>query len=446
MTNDTLPQLAQHLREDDAALQAYLDELEVRFNLVEPRLHAFVPEDGRFERLRREAMALAAQYPDPSQRPPLYGVPVGVKDIIHVYGFMTRAGTNVPSELFQGEESAAVTALKLAGALILGKTVTTEFAYFAPGPTRHPLSDELREDHTPGGSSSGSAAAVAAGLCPVALGTQTIGSINRPAAFCGVVGFKPTYGRTSAAGVIPLSPAADTVGFFVPRAADVSLIAAAIVVDWQSATATAARPVLGVPVGPYLERAPAAMLDHFRATCDRLKAAGFTVLEVSALADFDAIYTRHNQLVAAEAAAVHQQWFATYGERYHPKTAELIRRGQQVSPTDYETAMASRALVRDELTALMDAHGIDLWLSPAALGPAPRGLESTGDPVMNLPWTHAGLPTVSLPSGFDGQGLPLGLQLAGRFGDDEVLVESAVVLESALAVFNHCDKMTADGL
>ena len=168
---------------------------------------------GRFDRLRREASDLLRRYPDPMARPPLFGALVGVKDIFHVDGFVTRAGSELPPELFAGPEASCVTALRAAGALILGKTVTTQFAYFAPGPTRHPLSTTLGETRTPGGSSSGSAAAVAAGFAPLALGTQTIGSIIRPAAFCGVVGFKPSFGRVATDGVIPLSPSADTVGW-----------------------------------------------------------------------------------------------------------------------------------------------------------------------------------------------------------------------------------------
>ena len=155
-------------------LLARIDELEERFNEREPVVRAFVPEEGRFARLRREAGALLERYSEPGTRPPLFGVLVGVKDIFRVDGFLTRAGSKLPPHLFQGREAESVTALKNAGALVLGKTVTTEFAYFAPGPTRNPHNPE----HTPGGSSSGSAAAVSAGFCSLALGTQTIGSIT----------------------------------------------------------------------------------------------------------------------------------------------------------------------------------------------------------------------------------------------------------------------------
>lgn len=404
-----LTSLVAHFQVNDRALLDYIDLLEDHFDRLEPSLHAFLPEDGRFARLRREAVDLATRFPEPARRPPLYGVPVGVKDIFHVQGFITRAGSTLPPDLLQGDESATVAALKAAGALILGKTVTTEFAYFAPGPTRHPLSDTLGQDHTPGGSSSGSAAAVAAGLCPLALGTQTIGSIVRPAAFCGVVGFKPSYGRIPTVGVLPLAPSADTVGFFVPQAVDIAPVAAVLLDGWWAPERPLSLPVLGIPSGPYLERAPAATRMHLVGVAEHLRSAGYGVHDVPALPDFETIALRHNQLVAAE----------------------LIERGRRVSNVDYEAALTSRMATRTALERRMGQAGVDMWLSPAALGPAPLGLDSTGDPIMNLPWTHAGLPVVSLPAG-ERDGLPVGIQLAGRFGADEALIEWATALGHGL--------------
>jgi Asp-tRNA(Asn)/Glu-tRNA(Gln) amidotransferase A subunit family amidase len=355
---------------------------------------------------------------------------VGVKDIFHVDGFVTRAGSEVPAELLQGTEAESVRRLKAAGALIMGKTVTTEFAYFAPGPTRNPHNLA----HTPGGSSSGSAAAVAVGLCPLALGTQTVGSVTRPAAFCGVVGYKPSYERISRAGVIPLSPSVDHIGVFARAVAEAALAAAALVKRWNTAAAASqpTRARLGVPAGDYLQHSSAKGRAHFRATCDRLAAAGFEIRSVVAMPDFDAIYARHNLLVAAETAQVHAQWFAQYGESYQPKTADLIQRGQTVSRADLAAALDGREQLRAELTELMEANQIDVWISPSAPGVAPQGLDSTGDPVMNLPWTHSGLPTIGLPSGVAAGGLPFGLQLAVRFGADEMLFAWAAEIEKAL--------------
>ncbi len=427
MMTQSLVALAGSLRTGDLELARYLDELEAHVEAREPTVLALVPEEGRFARLRREAQALLDGYPDPATRPPLFGIPVGVKDIFQVEGFVTRAGSRVPPDRLQGPEAESVTRLKEAGALILGKTVTTEFAYFGPGPTRNPHNP----DHTPGGSSSGSAAAVGAGTCPLALGTQTIGSIIRPAAFCGAVGYKPSYERISRAGVIPLSPSLDHVGFFTTYATGAELAAAVLVHDWRP-TRPDHQPVLGVPEGPYLERASAEGLAHFRAACERLAEAGYQVKSVQAMPDFKEVFERHNRIVAAEAARVHADWFVEFRELYHPKTVKLIERGQPVTEESLAEALRGREKLRGELAALMDEHGLDLWLSPAAPGPAPRGLDSTGDPVMNLPWTHSGLPTVGLPAGTNADGLPLGLQVAGRWHGDELLLVWAVGLERAL--------------
>lgn len=419
--------LVEGLRADTVPLPAYLDQLEAHFAAREPEVRAFLPEEDRFGRLRREAEALLDAYPQPGNRPALFGVPVGVKDIFHVEGFATRAGSDLPPEILQGEEAAAVTALKAAGALILGKTVTTEFAYFAPGPTRNPRQPE----HTPGGSSSGSAAAVAAGLCPLALGTQTIGSIVRPAAFCGTVGFKPSYGRISRAGVIPLAPSVDHVGFFVPAAGDITLVAEILCQRWE-ATATVDRPVLGIPEGPYLDHASEEGRSYFHMACEQLRDAGFTINTVPVMADFEAIEARHNRLVAAEAAEVHSEWFRQFGARYHEKTAELIERGQQVTADQLAADRDGREQLRSELEWTMTEQNVDLWLAPAAVGAAPAGLESTGDPVMNLPWTHAGLPTAVLPIGYGQKGLPLGIQLVARWYQDESLALWAQQIEPHL--------------
>ena len=191
---EILPDLAAALRSGALPLADYLTEIEARVAAREPAVLALMAEPARWERLRAAAAELQARYPDPARRPPLYGVLVGVKDIFHVAGLPTTGGSRLPPQVLAGPEAESVARLTAAGALILGKTVSTEFAYFGPGPTRNPRSP-AGTPHTPGGSSSGSAAAVAAGLVPLALGTQTIGSIVRPASFCGVVGFKPTYER-----------------------------------------------------------------------------------------------------------------------------------------------------------------------------------------------------------------------------------------------------------
>src|SRR6185436_1753512 len=238
------------------ALEAFRRAFEER----EPEVLSFLPEEGRWDRLAAAARALVERWPHPAHRPPLFGLPVGVKDIFHVDGFATHAGSAVPSEELAGPQSAAVSRLLAAGAVVLGKTVTTEFAYFAPGPTRNPAAP----GRTPGGSSSGSAAAVAAGLAPVALGSQTIGSICRPAGYCGIVGFKPGYERVPREGVVPLSPSLYHVGWLAADVEIATRVAAVLCDDWRGAITVSARPVLGVPEGPYLERASAEGLANFR--------------------------------------------------------------------------------------------------------------------------------------------------------------------------------------
>lgn len=425
-TTASLPGLAAALRSATVPVHGYLAEVEAVFAAREPDVLAFVPEDGRFARLRAEADALLTRWPDPATRPALFGVPVGVKDIFHVDGFVTRAGTQVPAEVLQGAEGPVVAALRQAGALILGKTVTTEFAYFGPGPTRNPHNP----GHTPGGSSSGSAAAVGAGLAPLTVGTQTVGSIIRPAAFCGVVGYKPSYEALSREGVIPLAPSADHVGLFAADVAGVAYAAQALgVFERERERPT---PVLAVPEGAYLARASHAARENLDAVRVRLTAAGITVIDVEVFADFDRLADLHNDLVAAEAAEVHAEWYGRYGHLYHPKTAALIEHGRTVSAERLQMGRESRRQVRAMLAQQMDVMGVDAWLAPSAVGAAPAGLDSTGDPVMNLPWTHAGLPVVGLPSSKTATGLPLGVQLAGRLGEDDGVLGVALAVEQAL--------------
>jgi Asp-tRNA(Asn)/Glu-tRNA(Gln) amidotransferase A subunit family amidase len=405
-----------------------LKRLEAQFEATNAQIHAFLPEEGRFERLRQEVAALESRYPEPALRPPLYGVPVGVKDIFHVDGLPTYAGSRMPPRLLAGPEAECVTQLKEAGALVLGKTVTTEFAYFAPGPTRNPHNHE----HTPGGSSSGSAAAVAAGLCPLALGTQTIGSVLRPASFCGVLGFKPTSGRISRAGVIPLSPSLDHIGFFAQDVALAAVVAHILCRDWDNQKLQTDPPILGVPLGSYLQRASPEALDHFEVTQAKLKQAGFEIRPVETMPNFEQIVEQHVGLVAGEAAMIHQEWFILHTNLYHPKTAALIRRGQEISTEQLTRYRAGREEFRADLETLMTRHNISAWISPSALGTAPPSLDSTGDPIMNLPWTYAGLPAINLPAGFLKNRLPLGLQLVAGWGQDEKLLAWAHQIAPAI--------------
>ena len=415
------------LRSGQQDLQEHIVAVCERIEQIEGRLQALESEGGRLERLLRQAAALQEQFSDPGSRPPLYGVLVGVKDIFHVDGLVTRGGTALPNELFAGEEAASVAALRRAGALFLGKTVTTEFAYMEPGPTCNPHN----LGHTPGGSSSGSAAAVAAGYCLTALGSQTVGSVIRPAAFCGIVGLKPSYDRIETQGILYFSRSVDTVGVYTQDVAGMGQVAGVVCAEWRAGVEVD-RPVLGVVEGPYLQQASEQALAAFERQLGQLQEAGFALQRVRILEDIEDINERHQQLTAAEFAQVHAAWFDEYEALYRPRTAALIRHGREVSGAVVEKGRAGRAALRQQLAEQMTTHGVDMWVCPSATGTAPAGLNYTGDPCMNLPWTHAGLPALNVPAGRAANGLPLGLQCCAAAGQDEELLAWGGMLEEVL--------------
>jgi Asp-tRNA(Asn)/Glu-tRNA(Gln) amidotransferase A subunit family amidase len=415
----SLSQSINDLRNGLVDPEEYLNKVCDRIDAVDPVIHALLSEPGRRERLVREARELKSKYPIPDERPALYGIPVGVKDIFRVDGFPTKAGSNLPETNFQGKESAVVTVLKRAGALILGKTVTTEFAYFEPGPTCNPC----LPTHTPGGSSSGSAAAVACGFVPFALGTQTIGSITRPASFCGVFGYKPSIHRIATDGVIPFSGSADHVGFFTQDLPGIETAAAILCKQWKTVTDMPARiPVIGIPSGDYLNQANDEVLQFFEVKIKQLENAGCRIINVDAFGDIRKINTHHRNMIAAEFAEVHKLWFEKYKDLYRNSTRELILEGRTVSQEAVIGAKLGMQSLREKIEGLKVQYKIDLWLSPSSCTAALPGLTSTGSPLMNLPWTYMGVPTISVPSGTALSKLPLGLQFAGSFMEDELLL------------------------
>jgi Asp-tRNA(Asn)/Glu-tRNA(Gln) amidotransferase A subunit family amidase len=410
------------------SLSLFLEQMCNRIDTFDPHVHALLAETNRLERLRGDAAALRSRAPGRKHYPPLYGALVGVKDVFHVDGFVTRAGSQVPPELFAGPEADCVRRLREAGALIAGKTVTTEFAYFEPGQTRNPHN----VGHTPGGSSSGSAAAVAAGMCNLALGTQTIGSVIRPAAYCGIVGFKPSLHRIPTAGLVYFSRTIDQVGLFTQDLPGMDSAASVLCDNWQPADESDGLPVLGVPDGPYLAQAEAEAAQIFEEFVLMLQVAGVVVKRVAALEDIADLNTLHRRMIFGEFAREHADWFAAHSGRYRPRTAEAIRTGQSVSNTELDDLRGRCLERRAALAEQMDAEGIDLWVTPAATGPAPEGLQSTGDPNMSLPWTHAGMPALTLPAGRARNGLPLGMQLVARFGADEQLMAWAAHVQERM--------------
>jgi Asp-tRNA(Asn)/Glu-tRNA(Gln) amidotransferase A subunit family amidase len=419
---------ARDLGSGNLDLKHYINELCDRLEVIDQKVEAFLPEKDRRKRLLEEADLLLKTYPGTAKRPSLFGVPIGVKDVYHADGFPTCAGSKLDPQVLTGSEADCVRLLRQAGALVLGKTVTTEFAYFDPGPTRNPHN----LNHTPGGSSSGSAAAVAAGLSPLTLGTQTIGSVNRPAAFCGVIGFKPSYNRIPTAGLLYFSRSADHVGCFTQDVEGMILAASVLCHNWHEIKVKY-RPVLGIPKGNYLEQAEPEALELFYRQIEDLKNAGYEIRELLALDDIETIAVWHRKLISAEMAIEHQELYSRCADLYRPKTVEIIKEGEAVAKADLLEARRLQKVLRDKLENQMREAGIDLWVTPAATGPAPEGIGATGNPAMNMPWTNSGLPSVSVPAGKAGNGLPVGLQLVAPFMGDELLLSWAA---GVAAVFN----------
>ncbi|MER7862604.1 amidase [Amycolatopsis japonica] len=349
------------------------------------------------------------------------GVPLGVKDIIDLAGVPTRCGSTLRAEAVPATADAAiVTAWRAAGMAPLGKTVTTEFAFFAPGPTRNPAA----LGHTPGGSSSGSAAAVASGQVPLALGSQTAGSVTRPASYCGVASLVMSHGRYPVTGVTGLSPSLDSHGVFAATAADLALA-------WSALTGDPAResrpPRILVWSADALDVVEAPMRHALTQAAKRLQDAGATVEPFREEQLMVELTAAHPVVMAYEAARERAAELAV-AERLSAPLAQLLRAGAATSVDEYETA---RATIADGAVRLADAF--DVVLGPAAPGAAPHGLQATGNPVLSRGWQALGLPVVTIPGFTDPAGLPLGLQLVGRHGGDDELLGHACWAERVLA-------------
>lgn len=410
-----------------------------RVDALEPALEAWVAVDraGAVE----QAAALDAEARTGRLRGPLHGVPVGIKDIFHVAGLKTTAGARGFADVVPAEDAAAVARLRAAGAVVLGKCQTTEFAFRDPAPTRNPWHPE----RTPGGSSAGSAAAVAARMVPVALGSQTIGSTLRPAAYCGLVGLKPTYGRVSRRGVLPLAWSLDHVGILARSVADAAVVLAVLAgydpADPGSAAVGAPAlagvlagppadpPRLALVEGPFLERAVPEMQARLGAVGERLRARGATVVPVSLPPLVDDLLAAVTVVVRAEAAAFHADLHRRHAEAYRPGIRAAVEVGQCVPAALYVLAQRLRRQAREELGQLLAAF--DGLLLPAASGPAP-GRATTGDPTFNAPWSGIGVPQIALPAGLASEGLPLGIQLVGAPFAEARLLHAACWVEAVL--------------
>lgn len=369
----------------------------------------------------------------------LHGVPVGVKDILDTRDFPTEDGTALHAGRRPVEDATAVARLRAAGAVIMGKTVTTELAMYSPGKTRNPH-DPSR---TPGGSSSGSAAAVASYMAPLGIGTQTNGSVIRPAAYCGVVGFKPSHGQISRHRILQLSRPLDQIGVLARSVEDAALLADALIgYDEQDPdTRPGAAPALlatareAPPLDPQIAFVRTPVWDQaeestHEAFAELVEHLGEAVEEVSLPQQFDQAVALHRTIMEADLARSFEQEYTRGKDRLSAVLKEMIERGQKVLAVDYNEAL-SRI---DALNTLLNAifHKYDAILTPATTGEAPIGLEATGSPVFCTLWTLCGVPAVSLPLMTGPAGLPLGVQLVGAKGDDARLLRSARWLTQAV--------------
>ncbi len=370
---------------------------------------------------------------------PLHGVPVGVKDILDTKDMPTENGTVLHAGRQPTRDATVVRLLREAGAVILGKTVTTELAVYFPGKTRNPHDPE----RTPGGSSSGSAAAVAACMVPLAIGTQTNGSVIRPAAYCGVYGYKPTHGLISRHGILAQSRPLDQVGVFARSVGDAALLAGELVVSDESDPDTEPRsraPLAEAaaedpPVPPRLAFVKTPMWDQaepetHRAFGELVEHLGPAAGEVELPPVFQKAVDWHRTIHEADLARSFEREYARGRDKLSPGLREMIERGQQTRAVDYNRALGQIAVVNQELDGLFEEY--DAVLTPATAGEAPRGLESTGSPIFCTIWTFCGMPAVTLPILQGPHGMPLGAQLVGRRGDDARLLRTARWLDRSI--------------
>ena len=422
----TAGELAVALRRRELGARELLEQVLQCIDRHERKIQAWVSLD--IEGARAQAEELDREAAAGRFRGPLHGIPVGVKDIFHVAGMVTTTGAAPFAHQRADRDAAAVAALREAGAIILGKTVTTEFAFLDPAATRNPWNLE----HTPGGSSSGSAAAVAAGMVPLALGSQTVGSTLRPAAYCGIVGLKPTFGRIDREGMLPLAPSLDHVGILAASVEDAALAYGVVAREPlpQLELWSLEPPRLGL-LRRYTEQgATAAMRAHLEEVSTRLAQAGARLIDIDLPCDPETVHRHNEVLLLPEVAAVHAERYASHADELGPILRAKIEQGMGYRAVDYLAARRFREdLQRQLVAALTDVDALLLPVAPAA---APRGLDSTGDPLFCIPASLCGLPALALPSGLDAHGLPLAVQLVAAPGAEARLLAVGRFCERAL--------------
>lgn len=418
--------------------QQLLDQTLAQIDRLESRIHAWVSVDR--DGARRQAETAARELSAGQDRGPLHGIPIAVKDIFDVAGWPTAAGSKGMRGDKARQDATVVGRLRQAGVVIVGKTVTTAYASFDPPPTRNPWNIE----RTPGGSSSGSAAALASGQCLGALASQTGGSITRPAAYCGVVGCKPSLFRVSTAGVYPLAPSMDHPGVMAGCVRDTAIMLQAIAGPDAADPATMSLPVperfhaaAGESHKPFrFLRLPGFFEDRAEPSMRELMDRVVKVFGASNVFSHDLglppglldITACHRTIMSVEAAAFHQARYREIPDDYGPCIRNLLDEGLACTALDYKRALDHRHRI---VQVMMHLIGDDVILTPAARGPAPTA-ETTGDPLFNSPWSYLGFPTVCLPAGWSSDGLPLAIQLASRPGSEARLLEVASWCEAAL--------------
>jgi Asp-tRNA(Asn)/Glu-tRNA(Gln) amidotransferase A subunit family amidase len=410
------------VKSGEVTAQALVEACLARIRALDPTVKAWIHVDEAGARAAARA-ADAAVLPG-ARLGALHGVPIGVKDIIDVAGLPTTAGARAFAHRTPAADATCVGRLRAAGAIVLGKTHTTQFAYRDPAPTTNPWNAA----HTPGGSSSGSAAAVAARMVPVALGSQTVGSILRPAAYCGVVGLKGSNGLVPLDGVVPLGYSLDHIGPLARSVEDAALVLG-VMAGRPLAPERLAAPRLAL-ARELLDRAEPELRAHLQGIVERLAKAGARVEEVRLPPSFAGLADAALVILEVEAAAYHQPAFGKHAADYGAGIAEMVARGLARVGTEYVAADRARARVRADVTPLLASY--DALLSPTAPAPAPAGLTWTGDASLCQPWSSIGAPSISLPTGVSPAALPLALQLVQAPGADTRLLGAALWCESAL--------------
>ncbi len=371
---------------------------------------------------------------------PLHGVPVGIKDIFDTADMPTENGTVLNAGRKPHDDCAVVAQLRQAGAVIMGKTVTTELAVYSPGKTRNPL-DATR---TPGGSSSGSAAAVAAGMAPLAVGSQTNGSVIRPAAYCGVCGYKPSRGLVSRHGVLRLSRLLDHVGFIARTVADLALLAEPLMVfdardpDMRPSAAPHLRATVSTdpPVTPRLAFVKTPAWDQAEAQtqaafAELIEFLGGQIAEVELPPAFDHAIDMHRTIMEADLALSFASAHERAPDKLSPRLREMLDRGRRTLAIDYNRAVAGVPALEEQLDELL--WSFDAIVTPATTGEAPKGLDSTGSPVFCTIWTLCGVPAVTAPLLKGEAGMPIGVQIVGKRGEDAKLLRTARWLAARMA-------------